>query len=113
MLLDIVIYNKELSMSKQIMSSAQITKAKRRLQTLLRQLESVGSVMRGTIVTNGQKHRQPYFSLNKDNRTHLIYLGERRLAAAKKLSDNYKKLWQIIEEMTIINMALLKNDAIE
>jgi hypothetical protein len=100
-------------MSKQVMSPAQIAKARRRLQTLLRQLASVGPVMRGTIVTNGQKHRQPYFSLNKDNRTHLIYLGDSRLLRAKKLSKNYKKLLQIIEEMTIINMALLKNDAIE
>jgi len=100
-------------MSKQIMSPAQIAKTKRRLQTLLSRLASVGPVMRGTIVTNGQKHRQPYFSLNKDKKTHLIYLGESRLSTAKKLSDNYKKLLQISEEMTIINMALLKNDAIE
>lgn len=100
-------------MNKQIMSPAQIAKTKRRLQTLLSRLASVGPVMRGTIVTNGQKHRQPYFSLNKDKKTHLIYLGESRLPTAKKLSDNYKKLLQISEEMTIINMALLKNDAIK
>jgi hypothetical protein len=100
-------------MNKQIMTSIEISKAKRRLQTLLRQLASVGPVMRGTIVTNGKKHRQPYFSLSKDNRTHLIYLGNRRLSVAGKLSENYKKLSQIIEEMTMINMALLKNDAFE
>jgi hypothetical protein len=100
-------------MSKLKMTSAEISKAKRHRQTLLRQLALVGPVMRGTIVTNGQKHRQPYFSLNKDKRTYLIYLGDRRLAAAKKMSGNYKRLLQIIEEMTMINMALLKNDAVE
>ena len=52
------------------------------------------------------------FSLNKDKRTHLIYLGERRLEQARTLSENYKKLLEIIEEMTTINMGLLKNDAI-
>jgi hypothetical protein len=43
----------------------------------------------------------------------LIYLGDRRRKAAKKLSDNYKKAMQIIEEMTLINMNLLKNDAVD
>ena len=95
------------------MTSVEISKAKRRQQTLMRQLASVGPVMRGTIVTNGLKHRQPYFSLNKDKRTYLIYLGDQRLAAAKEMTDNYKKLLEIIEEMTTINMALLKNDAID
>jgi hypothetical protein len=100
-------------MKKNIMKKEKIARSKRRLQTLLTQLASVGPVMRGTIVTNGKRHPQPYFSLNKNKRTYLIYLGERRLKEAKKLSDNYKKLLQIIEEMTVINMALLKNDAAE
>jgi hypothetical protein len=42
----------------------------------------------------------------------LIYLGERRLKAAQKMTENYRKTMAIIEEMTIINMALLKNDAL-
>jgi hypothetical protein len=52
------------------------------------------------------------YSLNKDKRTHLIYLGEKRLPMAKQMSENYKRLLEIVEEMTTINMALLKNDAI-
>lgn len=99
-------------MSKHTMTAAQIAKARRRQKTLLQKLATVGPVMRGTIVTNGLKHRQPYFSLNKDNRTYLIYLGDRRLEAAKVMSDNYKLVLQIIEEMTVINMSLLKNDAL-
>jgi hypothetical protein len=113
MLYSIVIYNKELAMSKLIMTPTEISKAKRRRQTLLRQIATVGPVMRGTIVTNGKKHPQPYFSVNKDKRTHLIYLGDRRQAAAKRMVNNYKQLLEIVEEMTVINMALLKNDAIE
>ena len=49
--------------------------------------------------------------MNKDKRTHLIYLGEGRLELARTRSDNYKKLLEIVEEMTLLNMALLKNDA--
>ena len=94
------------------MSQAKIAKAKNSLQKLTRQIAQVGPLMRGTIVTNGLKHRQPYFSLNKDKRTYLIYLGERRLKAAQEMTENYRKMIAIIEEMTIINMALLKNDAL-
>jgi hypothetical protein len=47
------------------------------------------------------------------NRFNFDLSGDRRLKAAKKLSDTYKKALQIIEEMTLINMNLLKNDAVE
>ncbi len=99
-------------MRKLEMTQQQITKAKQRLLALTDQLGEVGPLMRGSIVTNGKKHPQPYFSLNKDHRTHLIYLGESRLPTAKRLTANYAKAVEIIEEMTTINMALLKNDAI-
>jgi hypothetical protein len=98
-------------LKKIVMSAQQIRKARRRLQTLGRQMEKLGPVMRGNIVTNGQRHRQPYFSLNKDGRTHLIYLGAAREPMAKKLMSNYRRMIEIAEEMTVLNMALLKNDA--
>jgi hypothetical protein len=100
-------------MTRTEMSQNQIVKAKNRLQLLTAQLAALGPLMRGSIVTNGRRHPQPYFSLNKDRRTHLIYLGQRRLPAARRLTRNYAKALHIIEEMTLINMALLKNDAIK
>ena len=99
-------------MKKQEMTKTEITEAKRRLKVLEKQLSKSVPLMRGSIVTNGVKHPQAYFSLNKDKRTHLIYLGEGRLEQARTLSENYKKLLEIIEEMTSINMGLLKNAAI-
>ena len=99
-------------MKKKTLSPAKIVKEKKRLVNLTNQIMKLGPLMRGTIVTNGQKHKQPYFSLNKDKRTHLIYLGERRLEPAREMTENYKKMIKIIEEMTVINMALLKNDAL-
>jgi hypothetical protein len=97
---------------KKSLKPAKIIKEKNRLEKLMNQITKIGPLMRGTIVTNGQKHKQPYFSLNKDKRTYLIYLGERRLEAAREMTENYKKMIAIIEEVTVINMALLKNDAL-
>jgi hypothetical protein len=67
--------------------------------------------MRGSVVVIGTRNKQPYFSLNKDKRTRLIYLGQKRVALARQYSKNYKRLLAIVEEMTILNMELIKRDA--
>jgi len=64
--------------------------------------------MRGSIVYIGTCYKQYYFSLNKNKKTKIIFLGKKRVEKAREYSDNYKKLLDIIEEMTIINMELLK-----
>jgi len=47
----------------------------------------------------------------RDKRTCLIYLGKKREDKAREYSQNYKKLLDIVEEMTTINMTLLKENA--
>lgn len=92
------------------MDSRELKKIKKRLNELHQQMEQIGPIMRGSIVFIGNKKKYSHFSLNKDKKTHLIYLGKRREAKAKEYSDNYKKLLDIIEEMTILNMTLLKEN---
>lgn len=93
------------------MDKREITKIKRRVKTLQGQLGRLGPVMRGSVVVIGTRNKQPYFSLNKDKKTQLIYLGKKREARAREYSENYKKLRNIVEEMTILNMKLLKENA--
>jgi hypothetical protein len=93
------------------MDKQKITPMKRRIKTLQKQLAGLGPLMRGSVVLIGTRNKQFYFSLNKDRKTHLIYLGKKRIKRAQKYSDNYKKLLEIVEEMTILNMKLLKEDA--
>jgi hypothetical protein len=83
----------------------------RRVRKLQKELGRLGPVMRGSVVVIGTRNKQPYFSLNKDKRTRLIYLGQKRVARAKEYSQNYKRLLAIVEQMTILNMELLKRDA--
>lgn len=92
------------------MERRDLAKTRRRLKTLRNQLEELGPVMRGTVVVIGTRNKQPYFSLNKDKRTQLIYLGKKREDRARQYSENYKRLREIVEEMTQLNMALLKED---
>jgi hypothetical protein len=93
------------------MVKREIAAMKKRLATLRRQLGELGPVMRGSVVVIGTRNKQAYFSLNKDKKTRLIYLGKKREALARQYSENYKKLLAIVEEMTIINMKLLKENA--
>lgn len=83
-------------------------KMRRRLKALQKELGRLGPVMRGSVVVIGTRNKQPYFSLNKDKKTRIIYLGKKRVDKATEYSDNYKKLQKIVEEMTQLNMTLLK-----
>ena len=93
------------------MENKELAKMKRRVKTLQKQLGQLGPLMRGSVVVIGTSNKQPYFSLNKNKKTHLIYLGKKREDKAWEYSQNYKKLLEIIEEMTMINMTLLKENA--
>ena len=95
------------------MDKQEISIAKRQIRQLQRQLTELGPVMRGSVVIIGTRSKQPYFSLNKDKKTRLIYLGRKREAKAREYSENYKRLLAIVEEMTILNMELLKHDSSE
>lgn len=92
------------------MTKKKLASMKRRVRTLQRQLGEVGPIMRGSVVIIGTRNKQPYFSCNKDGKTRLIYLGKKREAQAREYSDNYRKLQDIVEEMTELNMILLKKD---
>jgi len=107
------------------MDNRQIQKLKRRLQTLKKKMLGLGPFMRGSVVelgatcgnpncrcTRGQKHRKYYYSLSRKGKTKIIYLGKSREPLARQYSENYKTLLEIIDEMTIINMELLKANAV-
>ena len=91
-------------MGKKIVASQ-----KKNVQELQRQLAELGPLMRGSVVRIGTRNKQYYFSLNKDKKTRLIYLGDKRVDRARQYSASYKKLVQIVEKMTILNMDILKN----
>ena len=98
-------------------------KLTQRIAELQKQMSKLGPAMRGSVVkiankcgnpncrcAQGQKHQQLYFSVSKKGKTKLIFLGKSKVQRARKYSDNYKTMVAIIEEMTDINMQLLKNE---
>ena len=90
------------------MENKEILELKKKLKILQKELRSVGPIMRGSVTVMGTKNKQPYFSVSIKGKTKVIYLGEKRAKIARKSVDNYRKVLEIIEEMTIINMEILK-----
>ncbi len=89
---------------------AGVAALKRKLEKLKKELNGLGPLMRGSVVVIGTRNKQPYFSVNVNRKTHLIYLGRRREGKAREYSENYHRLLELVEEMTLINMRLLKLD---
>ena len=92
------------------MEKRKLARINRRVKALQKELGALGPVMRGSVVIIGTRNKQPYLSLNKNKKTQLIYLGKKREDRARQYSANYKRLREIVEEMTQLNMALLKEN---
>lgn len=95
------------------MNKSEILKLRRNLKSLQKKLGDLGPVMRGSVVMLGPKDKAKRicFSLNKDGKTKMMYLGKKREEKAKEYSQNYKKMLDIVEDITAINMTLLKENA--
>jgi len=52
--------------------------------------------------------QQPYFSVSIKGKTRLIYLGEHRAKAVPQYVANYRRLAELVDEMTLLQMELLR-----
>jgi len=117
MLISIPLYHREVTMEKK-----RISEIRRRIRILRKKLSTLGPLMRGTVVllgstcgnprckcARGEKHPQYYFSVNIDRKTKIMYLRKEMRIEAEEYVKNYKLLWDIVEEMTLLNFELLKS----
>lgn len=82
---------------------------KARVTKLTRELAGLGPVMRGSVVVIGVRNKkQAYFSVKLDGKTRLVYLGAEREKVARTYAENYQRLREIVDEMTLLHMELLK-----
>ena len=90
---------------------------------LIVQLRSLGNLMRGTLVNTkvrcgrkgcvcetGEKHEKVHLSLNIHGRTRGCYVGRGREEAVANLIREYQRAWHIIEQLTEVNLELLRGD---
>ncbi len=93
---------------------------KRRM--LLERMAEVGEFVRGSVVlmkrpctyagcrkcASGERHPTWGLTVSEQGKTRTMYLGVGRLAAARQMTRNYRRLQAIIEQVSQINRALLQ-----
>ena len=97
-------------------------KLERQRDALLEELHGVGNLMRGTLVRTGvrcgrqgcvcetgEKHMKIHLSLNLHGRTRGCYVGGREEAVGALLRE-YQRAWQIIEQLTEVNLELIRGE---
>ena len=92
------------------MNKEKINELKRELKRLENEYRKIRPIMRGSITYMGTKNKQPYFSLSLKGKTKVIYLGDKRAKIAKKYVKNYKSATELIDQMTLVQMQILKNN---
>lgn len=90
------------------MENKEFQELKNKLKDLQRKLCKIGPIMRGSVTIMGSKNKQPYFSTSIKRKTKIIYLGNKRAEIANKYVKNYRTVMKIIDEMTEVNMEILK-----
>jgi hypothetical protein len=79
-----------------------------RLKDLQEDVPKLFPLMRGCVVSIGMKKKKPTYSLNIKGKTRIVSLGKGKDTIALKYIDNHNKLLKIVEEMTLINIELIR-----
>ena len=85
----------------------------KRLRDIQKQMGELFPMMRGSVVNIGIKNKQPKYSLNIEGKTKLMYLGNKKQGIAKKWIANYREHMKLVDEMTLINMEIIRRTKIE
>lgn len=99
----------------------QVEKLKARRRYLRGRITQLGPVLRGSVVTlgircgnpnckcaKGKTHPSVYFAVKIKGKSHLYYLGRKFQDKAKAWNRNYQRLKDIFDELTLINIDILK-----
>jgi len=90
------------------MTQSNLEEIRERVAAIQLEIQALGPVMRGSVTVMGDRHKQPYFSVSIKGKTRLIYLGERRAKTARQYVADYRRLAELVDEMTLLQMQLLK-----
>lgn len=107
---------------KRSMSQSRPFMLERRRDALLKELHSLPNLTRGAVyeknrkcgrstchcATGGEKHRTRLFSVILKGRTYSRYVRVDEFEEIERQTAAYRRLWQIVEELTEVNLELLQ-----
>jgi hypothetical protein len=109
------------------MTDGQILRLRRKRERLLDELRHLPDLMRGkvyererkcgraacTCASGGPRHRGLQLTVNLGGRTRTRYVRQGERAAVEAKVAGYRRLWELVEELTEVNLALLNAVALE
>ncbi|MGB4644859.1 MAG: DUF6788 family protein [Dictyoglomaceae bacterium] len=106
------------------MIEQEIKKLNKEKQKVIKKLPPLDEVIRGTFIKyyleciranckchKGKRYRHgPYYrvSYGKDKRMHHVYVSVKMRKEVKKWTENYSKLWEVIEKISAINIQIIR-----
>jgi len=109
------------------MTDGQILRLRRKRERLLDELRHLPDLMRGKVyererkcgrascpcASGGPRHRGLQLTVNLGGRTRTRYVRQGERAAVEAKVAGYRRLWELVEELTEVNLALLNAVALE
>ena len=65
-------------------------------------------LMKGCVTVIGGDNKLPRFTSKKNGKSYSMYLGDKKAEVAKKYIENYRKLNDIVNKMSEINLEIIK-----
>jgi len=104
------------------METLDIHHLKQKRKLLAKRMARIEEFVRGSVVlmkrpctypgcrkcASGERHPTWVLTLSRNGKTHTVYLGKKRLDAAKRMTENYRKLLALVEEIAELNLVLLR-----
>ena len=84
------------------------TSLEKRLLTITKKVSACFPLLKGSVTIIGGENKQPRFSVNKKGKTYSTYLGKQKEKIAKQYVGNYHNLIEIVNEVSDINLELLR-----
>ena len=93
----------------------------RKRKLLVERMGRIEEFLRGSVVlmkrpctypgcrkcASGERHPTWGLTVSEKGKTRTVYLGVKRLDAARRMTDNYRRLQAVVEQISTINRALL------
>ena len=104
------------------MEASEVRRLKQKRRLLLKRLGRSEEFLRGSVVLmkrrcvrpgcrkcgSGERHPTWVLTVSRKGKTHTVYLGEKRVQAARRMVASYRRLREWVEEIGRINLLLLK-----
>lgn len=92
--------------------------------SILKKIRQISNLMRGSIIHTSRKcgkkncwcykskegHPLVYLTLKSKEKVHNISINKEQLSKVRKITNEYKKLRNLIEDITLINLNILKEN---